>query len=162
MTLVWNQGRQVIEGMLIDGRLEQVPPSRKHADLLIKQARQHLESATARAKMDPEGAYAMLYDAARKALAAVLENQGLRTKSAAGHHANLFYAVVAQLEPPMGADLQPFQRMREQRRNAEYPSYDEPAIDELDVLGDVPKSARIIDICERVLDAMPMFTPRRS
>jgi hypothetical protein len=61
------------------------PASREHADLLLSQARQHLGSAAAIAGSDPAGAYQLLYDAARKSLAAVLENQGIRATSRGGH-----------------------------------------------------------------------------
>ena len=79
MSLRWDQGRGTIEAMLGSGALEQVPASREHADLLLAHARQHLASARVIAATDPEGGYAMVYDAARKALSAVLANQGLRT-----------------------------------------------------------------------------------
>jgi hypothetical protein len=45
----------------------------------------HLTSAQEVCAHDPEGGYALLYDAARKALTAVLGNQGLRPTSAGGH-----------------------------------------------------------------------------
>src|SRR6185437_14081778 len=81
----WQQGRETLDGMIERGELERVPASREHADLLLSQARQHLTSAKAIAGSDPAGAYQLLYDAARKALAAVLENQGLRATSRGGH-----------------------------------------------------------------------------
>ena len=117
----WEQGRAEIDGLLVSRRLERVPASREQADRLIAQARNHLVSAAAIASTDPEGGYAMVYDAARKALAAVLENQGLRVTSASGHHQALYDAVAAQLDPPMGAKLRPFLRMKQSRRGAEYP-----------------------------------------
>jgi hypothetical protein len=79
----WQQGRDTITGMITRGELEKVPASREHADLLLNQARQHVGSAQAIADSDAAGAYQLLYDAARKALAAVLENQGLRATSRA-------------------------------------------------------------------------------
>lgn len=64
----WNHGRDVVERMLGDGQLQRVPPSREHADRLGAQARRHLTSASEVCEEDPEGGYALLYDAARKAL----------------------------------------------------------------------------------------------
>src|SRR5439155_23310546 len=75
--------------------------------------------------VDPVGAYQLLYDAARKALSAVLENQGLRATSRGGHIA-VFDAVMAQLHPPLGQVLRPFDRMRRRRNEAEYPRADRP------------------------------------
>ena len=102
----WQQGRDTIEGMIARGELERVSASREHADLLLYQADQHVGSAQAIASSDATGAYQLLYDAARKALAAVLENQGLRATSRGGHIAVLD-AVSAQLDPPLGTILRP-------------------------------------------------------
>src|SRR6266511_3373278 len=80
----WQQGRDTLDSMINRGELERVPASREQADLLLAQAHQHVSSARAIAESDPAGAYQLLYDAARKALAAVLENQGLRATSRGG------------------------------------------------------------------------------
>lgn len=152
----WNQGRADIEKMLADGQLQRVPPSRAHADRLLAQAHRHLLSAQATAPDDPEGAYALLYDAARKSLWAILENEGLRPTTAGGHLA-AYHAVRAQLDPPMGRELRPFDRMRRHRRDAEYPPADTPELTSADVTDDVPKVQAIIDIAARVLDNMGPF-----
>ena len=103
----WNQGRDVIDRMLADSQLQRVPASREHADRLIVQARKHLKSADEVCDDDPEGGYTLVYDAARKALTAVLENQGLRPTTRDGHLA-VYDATRAQLDPPMGQALRPF------------------------------------------------------
>jgi len=95
----WEQGRPRIERMLTDGELQRIPPRRPHADRLLGQARAHLASAAAIYTDDPQGGYALAYDAARKALMAVLENQGLRPTSRGGHLAAM-EATRAQLDPP--------------------------------------------------------------
>lgn len=153
----WEQGRAEVEALLASGRLERVPASRKQADLLVAQARNHLVSARAVAGSDPEGGYAMVYDAARKALAAVLENQGLRVTSMRGHHLALYQAVSVQLIPPMDSHLRPFRRLNRRRGNAEYPSSDEPVLAEQDVLEDATKAEAIVAACAQVLDHMPVF-----
>ncbi|MDD2817429.1 MAG: hypothetical protein PHN51_01375 [Candidatus Nanopelagicales bacterium] len=157
MTNQWNQGRELILAMLADNRLSQITPNRDQAEVLLTQARQHLSSATTLALSDPEGSYVLAYDAARKALTAVLEVQGLRTSSARGHHLNLFDAVVAQLDPPMGKDLRPFSRMRRRRNEVEYPSIEMPAMTATDVLEDVGKASVIVEVCSKVIDHLPAF-----
>jgi hypothetical protein len=111
----WDQGRPVIDRMLADRELQRVPASREHADRLIAQAGKHLTSAAAVCREDPEGGYALVYDAARKALTAVLENQGLRPTTRGGHLA-AYEAVRAQLDPPMGSVLRPRARGHPQGR----------------------------------------------
>jgi hypothetical protein len=149
----WQQGREALDGMIARGELERVPPSRDHADLLLTQARRHLASAGAIADTDPAGAYQLLYDAARKALAAVLENQGVRATSRGGHLA-VRDAVSAQLDPPLGGALRPFDRLRRRRNQVEYPSASAPGVSPDEVARDVPKVEQIIDIADRVLDQM--------
>ncbi|MFC7275997.1 hypothetical protein ACFQS1_18545 [Paractinoplanes rhizophilus] len=134
--------------MIRSGELERVPASRDHAEVLLGQARQHLESARAIAGIDPVGSYQLVYDAARKALAAVLENQGLRATSRGGHIA-VREAVSAQLDPPLGGVLRPFDRMRRRRNQAEYPSAEHPSMETEDVERDLPKVEQIVDLAAR-------------
>ncbi len=154
--MMWEQGRSELERMIEARELQRVPASREHADNLLQQARRHVTSARRTCADDPEGAYAVLYDAARKALTAILENQGLRPTSAGGHLA-VYHSARAQLDPPMGAQLRPFDRMRRQRRDAEYPRGDAPELTPEDVEDDVPKVEAILHIAEKVLDQMSPF-----
>lgn len=152
----WQQGRDTIDGMIARGELERVPASRDHANLLLNQAHQHLGSAQAIAGSDPTGAYQLLYDAARKALSAVLENQGLRATSRGGHIAVLD-AVSAQLDPPLGTILRPFDRLRRRRNQAEYPATDRPSFSSDEVGRDLPKVREIVETAGKVLDQMSPF-----
>jgi hypothetical protein len=107
----WEQGRSTIEALLGRGQLTRVTANRDLADTLLSQARAHLVSAAAIAEADPAGAFALAYDAARKALTAILVNQGLRARGD-GAHAVLLDAVRAQLDPPLGGIFRPFGWMR--------------------------------------------------
>ena len=69
----WQQGRDTVDGMIGHGDVERVPASRDHAEVLLGQARQHLDSARAIAGVDPAGGYQLLYHAARKARPLVAE-----------------------------------------------------------------------------------------
>lgn len=154
----WQQGRDAIDGMLAAGQLERVTASREHADRLLAQARAHLTLATTAqsADLDPIGAYQLLYDAARKALSAVLENQGLRSTSRGGHIAVLD-ALRAQLDPPLGATLRSFDRMRRTRNESEYPRDDRPSVTAADVRRDQAHAKSFIELAERILDQMSPY-----
>jgi len=152
----WQQGRATIDGRIARRELERVPASRAHADLLLAQAQQHVKSAQAIVAFDATGAYQLLYDAARKALNAVLENQGLRATSRGGHLAVLD-AVSAQLDPPLGTILRPFDRLRRRRNQAEYPATDQPSFVPDEVERDVPKVQGMVDAAAKVLDQMSPF-----
>lgn len=152
----WQQGRSTIDGLLSRGELERVSPNREHADVLIGQAGLHIVAAKSIVEQDAVGAFQLLYDAARKSLCAVLENQGLRGTSRGGHIA-VAEAVCAQLDPPLGPIVRPFDRMRRRRNDAEYPRPDVPGFIAADVLADVEKVERIRDAAARVLDEMSAY-----
>ena len=57
----------------------------------------------------------------------------------------------------MGKILRPFDRMRRQRHDAEYPPADSPTLTPADIHEDIPKAADIIDLAQRVLDEMSPF-----
>ncbi|MBO0820556.1 MAG: HEPN domain-containing protein [Nocardiopsaceae bacterium] len=152
----WNQGRATIDKLIADGELQRVPPNREHADQLLVQARKDLASAGQLRDSNPKRAYESLYDAARMALTAVLENQGLRPTSRGGHIAP-YSAVAAQLDPPMGTVLRPFDRMRRTRNRSEYPSFTTPEVTADNVLTDLPVATAVVETCENVLDEMSPF-----
>jgi hypothetical protein len=142
--------------MLARKELERVPASREQADNLLAHAANHLRAAEAIVAFDAIGAYQLLYDAARKALVAVLENQGLRPTSRGGH-IPVLEAVSAQFGPPLGAAVRPYDRMRRRRNQAEYADLDSPELEAQDVANDAPKVKAIIDLAARVLDEMSPF-----
>lgn len=152
----WEQGRSVVDAMLDKRELEQVTPNARHAAELIAQARRHTASAERIAEDDPVGAFQLLYDAARKALVAILENQGLRPTSRGGHIAVL-EAVSAQLDPPMGQVLRPFDRLRRLRNNAEYPRPGTAPFTAGDVARDIAKIEGIVDLAQRVIAQMSPY-----
>lgn len=128
----WNKGSEVIERLLEDRHLEEVPADADTVDRLIATARRHIESATTNAESDPEGALALAYDAARKAATALLGHQGLRPTSAGGHIA-VVDAINAQFPGVEG--LKSLDRLRRRRNQAEYPDprdYDPVTTDEVD------------------------------
>jgi hypothetical protein len=142
--------------MLADGELQRVPASRGQAERLLAQARVHVASALKVCDEDPPGGYALAYDGARKALTAVLENQGLRPTTRGGHLAAL-EAIRAQLDPPMGRVLRQFNRMRTRRHDAEYPPADSPEITAADVREDQATAEGLIGIATRLLEEMSPF-----
>jgi hypothetical protein len=152
----WHQGRTTVDRLIADGEIQRVPPSREHADQLLGQAGRDLASAELLLGSNPKRAYESLYDAARMVLTAVLENQGLRPTSRGGHTAP-YAAVTAQLDPPMGGVLRPFDRMRRTRNRSEYPSFITPEVTAGNVTGDLPVAAAIVEICRGVLDEMSPF-----
>lgn len=156
----WEKGKEVIEDLLTQEHLEQVLANPDEAQYLLGRARAHLGTAAREVKADPEIAYDALFAAARKALAAVLRQQGLRPTRAGGHEA-VIQATEAQLVPPLGAILRPYRRMRRQRGKGDYMA-SEGAINPDDVLADLPAATSIVEAAEKVVPEMPPGAPVRT
>lgn len=79
----------VIARMLANRRLERVAVNRDYAVTVIEMAKQHVRTAEALAGSDDQAmAFTAAYDAARKALVAVLATKGLRVRPVGGAHRN--------------------------------------------------------------------------
>lgn len=155
----WDKGRDVIEDLLDRGHLERVPANEDEAAHLLDKARAHLRTAAAVSADDPEIAYDALYAAARKALTALLVQQGLRPTRAGGHEVTI-EAATAQLVPPLGEVLRPFRRLKRRRGQGDYAG-SEDQIHPEDITADLPAAEAIVDAAFRVLPQLPVFVPRR-
>lgn len=152
----WEQGRETLDRLLSDDELEHVTADRASAMALLEMARRHLASAGKIRATDPEGAYATLYDAARKACAALLEVQGLRATSRGGHVA-VREAVEAQFGSLSGGDaLRSFDRLRRRRNDIEYPVGDS-AIDSDEVDEALARAAEIVEYARRLVPELPVY-----
>jgi hypothetical protein len=98
----------------------------------------------------------LLYDAARKAIVSILAAQGLRATSRGGHIV-LFDAAMAQLDPPLGKLIRPFNRLRARRNQVEYASTTNPEVTTEEVLGDLVKAEGLVDLAGQVLPRMDAF-----
>lgn len=150
----WTQGRSKVEELIAAGEIETGAVDVQAAHRLIAQSRTHLESAGLLADSDVELAYDALHAANRKALTAVLSVQGLRATRAGGHTA-VYQAVRAQLHPPAGPRLAPYDRIRRTRNQGDY--LGQLTANAEDVREDRALSTVIVDTCEQVLSFLPAF-----
>lgn len=103
------------------GVLEIVPPDTASAQGWLRDARQHLAGAAQIVEVDPIGSYVLCYDAARKAVAAILLASGYRVTGARGSHAALADAALSlAANETEQRRLREFDRMRRSRNRAEY------------------------------------------
>ena len=156
MIVCWEQGRSVVDRLIAEHRLDRVAPNRELSNLMIHQAEAHLATAEFAMHHDAPGAFQLAYDAARKSLAAVLANQGLRAKGA-GAHLTLYEATRAQLHPPLGPVLDEFDWMRRLRNSTEYPDLDRPIAGLTDVQDAIPAARKILELVKTLLDTMPAY-----
>lgn len=78
--------RATVASLLAEGAIERVPVDEDVVSNLLRQAGNHLRTATAGAAAgDPEGAFQLAYDACRKASLALVMATGLRPKGQAAH-----------------------------------------------------------------------------
>ena len=151
----WKIGREAILGMLDRGELSKVPADRAFAHEMIAVALTHLKSVERNAIPDPVLAYSALHDAVRKAMAAVLQAEGLRATSKGGHLA-VQYAIEAQFGNAMGTYMRTANRIRVQRNEVEYPT-PTTGVDTEVVLGDLPGGAKIVESCQKLVDTIDVF-----
>jgi hypothetical protein len=152
----WPTGIETVKELIVAGNLQKVAPSLESAHSFLAQAAGHLASAQSVATTDPTGAYSLLYDAARKSLAAVLQAQGLRATSKGGHYA-IQEAVNAQFtKPPPRDAFRPFGRLRRTRNQIEYD--DISPITTEDVEADVPLVHSLHAMAKQLIEVIPVFT----
>lgn len=151
----WPAGIETINQLLAAGALQRVAPSLEMAQNYLEQAAGHLDSAHSVKDSDPIGAYSLLYDAARKSLAAVLQAQGLRATSKGGHYA-IQEAIAAQFtKPPPSDAFRPFGRLRRNRNQVEYG--DVVSITADDVEADAPVVRTLCAMARHLVEVLPVF-----
>jgi hypothetical protein len=110
----------MVEALLDKGLLEEVERDLAVARELLEEARRHLRSAERIAADDPNGAYQLLYDGARKALLAHMSAHGYRVVKGklGGHETTGRYgrSVLGDAEDATAN----FDRMRRNRNRSEY------------------------------------------
>jgi hypothetical protein len=110
-----------VDALLRDGRMEKVEADPSAARDKLEDAKRHLDSAARIADSDPAGAYALLYDAARKSIDAHMLSVGYRvSKSRLGAHEATARYAAAVLGEGGGDDARHLDRMRRNRNRSEY------------------------------------------
>ncbi|MGH6653756.1 MAG: hypothetical protein ACRDVE_00965, partial [Actinocrinis sp.] len=72
-------------------------------------------------------------------------------------HLAVLDAVTAQLDPPLGQALRPFDRMRRRRNDAEYPKNHSQTFTLQDIQRDHAKAGDILALAHKLLDEMSPF-----
>lgn len=149
-------GIETIRQLISTGSLQKVSPSLDAAAALLDVAIKHLNSAAVVAESDPDGAYTLVYDAARKSLVAVLQAQGLRATSKGGHYA-IQEAIAAQFtKPPPSEAFRSYARLRRTRNQVEYD--DISMITAADVVADIGSVRAMHSMASLLLPQLPVFT----
>lgn len=158
--MTWPRGESTVRRLIREGLVEDVGASWEIGDALMTEARKHLESAQLLSRRDPVGAYTMAYEAARRALSAMLESQGLRV-TGTGSDDTLYEVIRAQFDPPLGPIVQPFNRMRLRRQDAQYAPTAPPRITPEEVAVDLARAQGLVDLAIKTLPQLTRFAQRR-
>lgn len=157
--LAWRPDAPATAYLLGRGQIEKVSANPDHALAILADSRKHLGSAQLLATTDDvAAAFVMAYDAARKALAAMLAVQGLRAKGGDGGHRVLGELMQAQL-PQAKSLLREFDWMRQKRNDTEYHEENRPTATAEDVSDAIPAAERIVELAERFLDEVGAGRP---
>lgn len=147
--IAWRRDAPATDYLIQRGQIERVEPNPDHARAVLEEARRHLASARLLATTDDAAAaFTTAYDAARKALSAMLACQGLRAKGGDGGHRVLGELMQAQL-PDQKKLLREFDWMRQTRNDTEYRDPGRPAATSQDVADAIPAAERIVELGER-------------
>jgi hypothetical protein len=110
-----------VPGLVRDGRLEKVTADLTAAWSRLDEAKTHLASSAMLAPSDPALAYIALYDAARKAITALMQANGYRVTNRSGaHQAVGLYAEATVATGDAASHIRAFDRMRQIRNRSEY------------------------------------------
>jgi hypothetical protein len=151
--VTWQRGRDQIERLLADGELERVTASNDVAERLIANAEAHVGLASRGLADDPAGALQLCYDAARKASAALLAIQGLRSTTRGGHIA-VIDAVRAQFNDRGGvAVFGRLNRLRRRRNATEYPDADSPTVTSDDAHQALTTARATVDAAKQLIQS---------
>lgn len=150
--MTWERGRADVERLLRDGELERVAPSEAVAARLLANAKAHINLATKGVEEDPAGALQLSYDAARKASAALLAIQGLRSTTRSGHI--VIDAVRAQFNDRGGMEVfGKLNRLRRRRNTTEYPDLDSPTVTDDDAGQALATARETMEAARRLIES---------
>ena len=137
----------ISEELIREGLVEQVPADLLTARGWLEAAGRHLEAARAIADLDPAGAYSLTHDAARKAVAAMMLAEGLRTRAVPDSH-----RAVARFAESIGGDEREalsLGRLDAMRRNRNRSEYGTRVFGSAEVTADLEYARRIVEIARR-------------
>ena len=150
--MTWQRGSGEIQKLIAEGRLERVLGSAADGTQLLDSARRLLESAQRESTANPEASFVLAYDAARKASAALLAQQGLRIHTG-GHHLTTEEAVRAQFGGPFGS----FGALRRRRSEIEYPRHPGDEVSPAEAQDAVDNAMGIVNVAVELIGTLTVF-----
>lgn len=148
----WPRGKNTIDGLLAERRLERISGSAAVAQPWLEQAERRLTTAEHIVEDDPESAFILVYDAARFAAVALLAQQGLRPTQAGGH-----LAVCEAVNTQFGGPLQQLTVLRRRRNELEYPAFPGERIEPAEVDSAVRTARTVLDTSWQLVEHLSLY-----
>lgn len=152
--MTWTRGRDAVQELLTSGALELISGAAAYGTPSLESARRLLSSADREASINPEAAFVLAYDAARKSCAALLAQQGLRTRTG-GHHVTTEHVVRAQFGGPFDG----FGALRRRRSEIEYPRFPGDNVDEEEARASILRATAMCDAATQLIGQLTLFRP---
>jgi hypothetical protein len=152
--MTWQRGQLEVQDLLLQGALEPVSGAAADGTALLTSAARLVASASREVSANPEASYVLAYDAARKACAALIAHQGLRTRSS-GHHVTTELVVRAQFGGPFDA----FGTLRRRRTEIEYPRFPGDTVTEDEAVQALERARAIFEAACELLPRQTLFRP---
>jgi len=150
--MTWKRGTTEVRDLLESGHLEHISGAAANGSALLASSARLLQSAERELTINPEAAYILGYDSARKAGTALLAQQGLRTRSS-GHHVTTEKVVKAQFGGPFNA----FSALRRRRSEIEYPHHPGEDIDTAETKEALERVREIHIAATKLLDELTLY-----
>ena len=145
--------KPAVADLVREGRLERVPIDVASAWSRLDEAKLHLNSSATLAQSDTTAAYALLYDAARKAIVAHMLAVGYRATNRPGaHQAVALYAEGTLATGSASSHIRAFDRMRQIRNRSEY---DHQPVTSRVLATDMDHAKQIVAAVEAVMPPRP-------
>lgn len=148
----WRIGEAEIEALVSAGDLQRLTGEAANGGRLLEKALTTLETARSAIETDPDSAIVLAYDAARRALTALLAHQGLRPTTKGGH-----YAVEQAARAQFGPGFRQFGALRRRRNELEYPERPSDDADAEEAADAVVNAHTIITAAQGLLDQLGLF-----
>ena len=140
-----------LERLVSERVIERVPVDQAAASRDLEAAAAHLVSVESRAAADPTGAFALAYEAMRKAVVAHMRARGFRVRSRGGaHYQTGRYAHAALDGLGITEHLRAFEDLRRLRNKS---AYEAVPVDEHDALEAVTHARAVVEAVRKELGA---------
>lgn len=148
----WKRGESSVEALIASGELQKLTGDAANGERLLVKAATTLATARSAIESDPDSAFVLAYDAARRALTALLAHQGLRPTTKGGH-----YAVEQAAREQFGPGVRQFGALQRRRNELEYPERPGDDATTEEATEAVDHGQAIITAAEGLLDQLGLF-----